>query len=37
MADEKTLTATPYVIHIPDAYSAQEKAEGATWELGAGQ
>lgn len=37
MADEKTLTATPYVVHIPDSYSEQEKREGASWELGAGQ
>jgi hypothetical protein len=36
MADEQTLSATPYAVHIPDEYSAQEKAEGATWELGAG-
>jgi hypothetical protein len=36
MATEETLTATPYAVHIPDEYLPQEKAEGASWELGAG-
>jgi hypothetical protein len=36
MADQETLTATPYAVHIPDEYLPQEKAEGASWELGAG-
>jgi hypothetical protein len=36
MADNETLTATPYAVHIPDTYSEQEKREGASWELGAG-
>lgn len=36
MADEPKYTVKPYAEHIPDEYTATEKAEGASWELGAG-
>jgi hypothetical protein len=36
MADKETFTPTPYFDHIPDEYTDAEKAEGASWELGAG-
>jgi hypothetical protein len=36
MADEETLTATPYAVHIADEYTPDELADGASWELGAG-
>jgi len=36
MADEKAYTVKPYAEHIPDEYTETEKAEGASWELGAG-
>jgi hypothetical protein len=32
----ETLTATPYIEHVPDTYTDAEIAQGANWELGAG-
>lgn len=36
MATEKQLVGKPYVEHLPDEYSEQEKADGASWPLGPG-
>lgn len=36
MGSYHTLPGDIEVRYIPDSYSAQEQAEGATWELGAG-
>lgn len=36
MADTQTLTGRLEMRYEPDSYSAEEKATGASWELGAG-